>query len=210
MGKIILPDRGKFGFVGSADDVSDGSHTIGELYRYRMLYNALLFNEWAAQQKFKVHKSRLHSDGEKPFGGGWFVVMAELPTGQISNHYKDEYWDLFEVQETPVAHAWDGHTSDDVADRLEWQIKTKQIYIIGTNPRDVLTGRTWRRMAMIEQYGTRAEIKTARAVMRDAGDMETMHVDDIPAAVQQIHEIFFAIRDRSKRDLLALGGKVDE
>lgn len=102
-------------------DTSDGYHTFDELYRFRLLYNAALFNEWAAQKKYKVHKSWHHADAphDPIFGGGWFVVMAELPTGQISNHYAAEAWDKFKVQETPVAHAWDGHTPADVADRLE-------------------------------------------------------------------------------------------
>lgn len=37
--------------------------------------------------KYEVHKSYRHADGELCFGGGWFIVMANLPTGQVSNHY---------------------------------------------------------------------------------------------------------------------------
>ena len=101
-------------------ETSDGYHTFNELYEFRKLYNAALFNEWAKQKKYKVHKSLHHADEphEPIFGGGWFIVMAELPTGQISNHYEIEDWDLFDIPETPVAQAWDGHTAKDVADRL--------------------------------------------------------------------------------------------
>lgn len=205
MSELTQPDGMTLFTQYPVGEISDGYHTFDELYEYRMLYNALLFNEWGAQKKFKVHKSHLHSDSEPPFGGGWFVVMAELPTGQISNHYEDQYWDLFQIQETPVAHAWDGHSPEDVAIRLQQLINMHQVTIVGSNPRDTLVGQTWRRMAMIEQYGTRAEVKTARTVMKDAGDMEGMSADDIPAAVQQIHEIFFDMRDRYKRD-----GKVFE
>ena len=60
------------------ENTSDGYHTFKELYEYRMLYNALLFNEWAAQGKYHVHKSKRHDTGELPFGGGWFVVSAEV------------------------------------------------------------------------------------------------------------------------------------
>lgn len=59
-------------------NVSDGYHTFNELYRYRMLYNAAFFNE-LAKGDVKVCKSHKHYDGEECFGGGWFIVMAELP-----------------------------------------------------------------------------------------------------------------------------------
>jgi len=111
------------------ENTSDGYHTFKELYEYRMLYNAALFNEWAlsdvwAEQpdskvhRFNVHKSNRHSDGEECFGGGWFIVMATLPTGQISNHYEDKYWELFQIPARKKADKWDGHTPQDVAKRL--------------------------------------------------------------------------------------------
>ena len=100
-------------------EVSDGYHTFNELYEYRMLYNAALFNEFAKQGLYDVHKSRKHSDGEYPFGdSNWFIVMAELPTGQISNHYEMKDWDKFQIPEKPLANKWDGHSPRDVADRL--------------------------------------------------------------------------------------------
>ena len=116
--------------------VSDGYHTFEELYNFRKVYNAALFNEWAGQletipstfdkhginllrPKYDVHKSWRHNDGELCFGGGWFIVVAVLPTGQISNHYESKDWDLFRVPETPTAkYEWDGHTSEDVLKRL--------------------------------------------------------------------------------------------
>lgn len=108
-----------------AHDVSDGWHTFGELYTYRMLYNAALFNQWAQIYDSKidgrlhdVHKSWKHSDGKPCFGGGWFVVVAQLPTGQITNHYKAEHWDLFKIPARDTAAEYDGHTPDDVAKRL--------------------------------------------------------------------------------------------
>src|SRR5688572_17729459 len=74
-------------------DTSDGYHTFDELYKFRMLYNAVLFNAWGIEGENDVHKSWYHSDGELAFGGGWFIVVAELPTGQISQHYEEKYWD---------------------------------------------------------------------------------------------------------------------
>lgn len=105
-------------------EVSDGYHTFNELYEYRMLYNAALFNEWAQKGLYDVHKSRRHSDGELPFGKDYqFIVMAELPTGQISNHYETKHWDLFKIPVKEKANKWDGHSPKDVEERLRKFIK---------------------------------------------------------------------------------------
>jgi len=107
-------------------DVSDGYHTFDELYEFRKIYNAALFNEWAKQGKYSVHKSTRHFTGDVCFGGGWFIVVAMLPTGQISNHYKMKDWDLFKVPEYEKAlFEFDGHTSNDVLQRLKAQITAK-------------------------------------------------------------------------------------
>lgn len=104
-------------------EISDGYHTFNELYYYRMLYNAAFFNllpkEW-------VHKSKKHHDGEECFGGGWFIVMAELPTGQISNHYELKDWDLFDIPEKEIADEWDGHTPQEAAERIHKFLLEKQ------------------------------------------------------------------------------------
>ncbi len=101
-------------------NTSDGYHTFNELYEFRKAYNAALFNEWAACGKCSVHKSWRHHDGELCFGGGWFIVVAVLPQGQISNHYEANDWDLFAVPETERAlFEFDGHTGSDVVARLK-------------------------------------------------------------------------------------------
>lgn len=101
-------------------EVSDGYHTFNELYQFRKVYNAALFNEWAAQGKYDVHKSEKHHEGDICFGGGWFIVVAVLPTGQISNHYEMKDWDLFKIPEHEKAlFSFDGHTPKDVIDRLK-------------------------------------------------------------------------------------------
>lgn len=81
-----------------------------------MLYNAAFFN--SLEGKYDVHKSYRHADGELCFGGGWFIVMANLPTGQVSNHYRAEEWNLFNVPERWKADEWDGHTPVEAANRL--------------------------------------------------------------------------------------------
>lgn len=98
------------------ENTSDGYHTFKELYEFRLLYNAAWFNELAS--KLVVYKSKKHDNGELCFGGGWFIVVAELPTGQISNHYELKDWDLFKVDELLQAQSFDGHTPKDVADRI--------------------------------------------------------------------------------------------
>lgn len=104
-------------------EVSDGYHTFNELYYYRMLYNAAFFN---LLPKELVHKSKRHHTGEECFGGGWFVVMANLPTGQISNHYELKDWDLFKVPEKEFADEWDGHTPQEAAERLHKYLQQEQ------------------------------------------------------------------------------------
>lgn len=96
----------------------DEYHTIDELYTYRMLYHAHAANEWARHGTHPVVKARRHSDGEPCFGGGWFVVVATLPGGQVSNHYRDEHWHLFDVPEVDLPPTWDGHTPAEAAERL--------------------------------------------------------------------------------------------
>ena len=100
-------------------NISDGYHAFNELYEYRLLYNASMFNELAKQGLYDIHKSKKHSDGTIPFGDeNWFIVQAELPTGQISNHYEMKDWDLFKIPEKEKANPYDGHTPQDVAKRL--------------------------------------------------------------------------------------------
>jgi|688.fasta_scaffold00342_10 hypothetical protein len=113
--------------------INDKWHSFKELYEFRKMYNAALFNEWANHTwvrkiqgdtvtgiKFSVHKSWKHYDGELCFGGGWFIVSAMLPTGLISNHYEAKDWDMFKIPEVEKAlFEYDGHTGQDVLNRLK-------------------------------------------------------------------------------------------
>jgi hypothetical protein len=114
------------------ENTSDGYHTFKELYDFRKAYNVALFNEWGSRglvpspdgnyhSKYHVHKSWKHHDGEWCFGKEkeWFIVVAVLPTGQISNHYEAKDWDLFKIPEVERAkYPFDGHTGQDVINRL--------------------------------------------------------------------------------------------
>ena len=107
-------------------NISDGYHTFNELYEYRKAYNACLFNEWFRANKYDVHKSLKHHEGDDCFGGGWFVVVAVTPFGQITNHYKMEDFDLFDIPEYETAkYPWDGHTP---AEALERILKVAKLY----------------------------------------------------------------------------------
>lgn len=115
-------------------EISDGYHTFNELYYYRMLYNAAFFN---SLPKVWVHKSKKHHDGEECFGGGWFIVMANLPTGQISNHYELKDWELFQIPEKEVADEWDGHTPKEAAERLhKYLLRQKEQELLCTKCRE--------------------------------------------------------------------------
>ena len=111
-------------------ETSDGFHTFNELYEFRMLLNAALFNEWyyANLEHWKdydypcphVYKSKLHSDGTVPFNDpNWFIVVAELPSvGQISFHYENKHWELFRFPESDLPPEYDGHSPQDSIIRL--------------------------------------------------------------------------------------------
>lgn len=130
---VLLDNKGnyhkyplsEFTVVTDTGNISDGYHTFNELYEFRLLYNAAFFNLIYRGDYTEVYKSKLHSDGEHPFGDpNWFIVVAKLPAvGQISNHYEMKDWDLFKIPEKYQAEEWDGHTSQDVAKRLRTCLK---------------------------------------------------------------------------------------
>ena len=100
--------------------LNEQQELIEVLYDFRLTYNALLFNEWAENQKYEVYKSRRHGDGELCFDGEYFIVVAQLPTGQVTNHYHIRNWDMFKINEyEKVKEDFDGHTSSDVIERLQ-------------------------------------------------------------------------------------------
>lgn len=112
-------------------DLSDGHHTFEELYQYRMVYNMHAAHGWLAAG-VPVVKSWNHSDGEPCFGGGWFTVQAELPTGQVSNHYREKYWDLFRIPEVDRPPTYDDHDPEIVAERL------RDAVVLAEEPREAL------------------------------------------------------------------------
>lgn len=102
------------------EQISDGYHTFQELYEFRTMYNASLFNLANKTARWDVHKSIRHFDGDLCFGGEYFIVVAMLPGGQISNHYPMKDWNLFQIPAYDKAkYPYDGHSSQDVINRLK-------------------------------------------------------------------------------------------
>jgi hypothetical protein len=102
------PDRGQ---------LSDGFHSFDSLYESRCVLAAGFFN-LLAKSGVETCKSWKHADGEPCFGGGWFIVMANLPTGQISFHYPERDWERFRLPEKETGFVWDGHETADVHNRI--------------------------------------------------------------------------------------------
>ena len=95
-------------------ELSDGYHTFNELYEHRHA----LFIAFANTNPSICWKSELHDDGT--MFDGWFIAGADLPNGVITYHLPVRLWELFlEWKELAHAPEWDGHTSDDVIERLK-------------------------------------------------------------------------------------------
>lgn len=121
-GHVIYNDLGSI-YFSSAPQLCDLSNQLNdenkqlkktnqELYDFRLVLNALLFNEWVETGKYEVYKSKRHHDGEPCFDGEWFIVVAILPSGQVTNHYHIKYWDYFKIPSYErVKDEFDGHTS---------------------------------------------------------------------------------------------------
>lgn len=119
------------GYVPDADAIAgadDGYHSFRDLYGDRLALSACLWNLWAAAG-VPTCKSLRHADGELCFGGGWFVVSALPPAGQVSYHYEVGHWDLFRVPERDrVPWKYDGHSPADVRDRIRASVFLSEKY----------------------------------------------------------------------------------
>lgn len=99
----------------------DGFHTFGELYDHRIsLWIQVCSYAWIDAKNF-VWRSKNHSDGEPAFGGTWFLLGIGKEKGeQMTYHLPIDRWDECEFADTlDKAPEFDGHTSDDVLERLK-------------------------------------------------------------------------------------------
>jgi len=103
------------------DCTCDGYHTFDELYDHRItIFIALC--RMLDVTAYEIWRSKRHSDGEICFGTGTqFVLgMGKEKGEQITYHIPVERWDETDFAETlEKAPEWDGHTSDDVIERLK-------------------------------------------------------------------------------------------
>lgn len=118
----ITPDIYTFTDVEN-HQVTDGYHTMQELYDVRLALCVNLFNAMSLTDEGRlmgcssVVKSKLHNDGT--MFDGYFVIAAFLDNRQISFHYELKHWDRFQIPEVErVPWEYDGHTTQDVIQRL--------------------------------------------------------------------------------------------
>ena len=108
--------------------ISDGYHTFGELYEHRIilyiaLCRAFVKNEYAESNErvdeIIAWRSKVHSDGTS--WDGWFLLGICRDKGhQITYHLPEKYWNECDFAETlDKAPEFDGHTSQDVLERLK-------------------------------------------------------------------------------------------
>ena len=112
------------------ENTSDGYHTFKELYDHRItLFIALA--RLCRRQELKigemteqpfVWRSKRHSDGELCFGTGTQYVLGigNFEGQQMTYHIPIERWEETDFARTlEKAPKYDGHTSQDVLDRLK-------------------------------------------------------------------------------------------
>jgi hypothetical protein len=105
-------------------EISDGYHTMNELYDHRRALTAVLAAS-AATAGDSWRSKRHHPDDAPMFEGGYFIVGIELPTGTITYHYELGYWDDFAtVPELEHAPKWDGAPPSATVDRLLELVRT--------------------------------------------------------------------------------------
>lgn len=100
-------------YVDDAGKISDGYHTFDELYNHRHLLwvNLLLANK---DISFKTRR-----DFEGKEWEGWFIAGIQMPDKQITYHMPVAYWGILpDVKELERNFGFDGHTGQDVIDRL--------------------------------------------------------------------------------------------
>ena len=111
-------------------DISDGHHTMSELYQHRyVLFHALIkaYDKYLTplNSNVKCWKSKLHSDGtmfDNSFVVGMSVFKRDFDgtetVKQITYHYPLDWWYRFDCIELEKAPPYDGHSSNDVLERL--------------------------------------------------------------------------------------------
>lgn len=92
--------------------ITDGDHTFDELYHHR----EVLCETICSLVPQICFKSKKHYDGSSY--DDYFIFGVMTPAGLATYHYQMTYWDNFPCKEFPCAPKFDGHTPNDVIDRL--------------------------------------------------------------------------------------------
>lgn len=105
--------------VNNLADVSDGYHTIAELYDHRCLLwiSLCVSRHWENPESQGAFWVRDHLEG-------WDLLSTELCGQQVSYHVPVKYRHCYEdrTHELLSEYKWDGHVSSDVLSRLEYFI----------------------------------------------------------------------------------------
>jgi len=98
-------------------DLNAGYYSFDELYAYKLLSQALLFNLLSQRcDEISIYKTKLNQHKEEY--PGWFIVILAFSGKVISNHFPIEYWELFNINQTPFAHHKDDLSTPEVLDNL--------------------------------------------------------------------------------------------
>lgn len=99
--------------------ISDGYHTFDELYEHRITLFIALCKNLDGYKYANAWRSKLHSDGTS--FDGWFILGINKEKGeQITYHLPISKWEETNfAEDLEKAPEWDGHTSNDVLERLK-------------------------------------------------------------------------------------------
>ncbi len=111
--------NGHFPMRCCCDCTCDGYHTFDELYEHRITLFIALCRHIVERGMFLVWKSKLHNDGTS--FDGWFILGINKKKGeQMTYHIPLSRWEDIDVAKIlEKAPKFDGHTSDDVIERLK-------------------------------------------------------------------------------------------
>lgn len=110
----------------SVGELHDTFHSFDDLYKHRTYLLALL-----CMRIPYAWKTHFHEDGT--MFDGMFIVGFPTPTGMVTYHCDNEYWDLFRIPILPHAPYFDGYTHYDCLNRIEDFIKSADMQLINSN-----------------------------------------------------------------------------